>query len=259
MPVLDRQSFGSANSTKPCHPERSLAMSEANRQTESKDPVLAGITTADPRNSKRVALRGAVIAALAILTIPAQSQTSRNFPGPKSELASPDGRYVIQNVDPSQHDANRNSANCTTSLHNEEYDHFLFLKDKVTGKSRQIYQYGRGVSVVWSPDSGHLAINDYAGSDYTETSIFSVEAAVPKIDVQKELYAKGDVTLAGDHEYFGVAYWIDNRRVVVHHWGYGNGGPGYCECYVYTLKGAAHRCARQPNRSDDEFCERTTP
>jgi hypothetical protein len=32
---------------KPCHPERSLAMSEANRQTKSKDLMFAGATTGD--------------------------------------------------------------------------------------------------------------------------------------------------------------------------------------------------------------------
>lgn len=34
-----------------CHPERSLAMSEANRQTKSKDLVSAGTTTAAARSS----------------------------------------------------------------------------------------------------------------------------------------------------------------------------------------------------------------
>ena len=34
----------------PCHPERSLAMSEANRQTESKDLVPAGATPGNQGN-----------------------------------------------------------------------------------------------------------------------------------------------------------------------------------------------------------------
>lgn len=34
-----------------CHPERSMAVSEANRHTESKDPVLVGATTGKAGNS----------------------------------------------------------------------------------------------------------------------------------------------------------------------------------------------------------------
>ena len=41
---------------KPCHPERSLAMSEAIRQTESKDPYHPDATRCDERNF-RIAVR----------------------------------------------------------------------------------------------------------------------------------------------------------------------------------------------------------
>jgi hypothetical protein len=217
-------------------------MSEAHRQTQSKDPVPAGSITGAKRHSRSAACRQLILGVVAVVVIPSLAQVSRNFPGPKSELTSPNVRYVIQNVD-----------------HNEEYKHFLFLKDKATGTSRQVYEYGRSASVVWSPDSRHSAINDYAGSDYTETSIVSVDEKTPSIDVRKEINSKSDVTLSGDHEYFGVAYWIDNRRVVVHHSGYGNGGPTYCECFVYVLNGRVRKCTRQPDPSDDDFCERTTP
>jgi len=242
MLVLDRQSPGSTNSPKRCHPERSLAMSKANRQTKSKDPVPAGGTTGDMRNSHPGAWRTLALAGLALVAIPSLAQTSKRFPGPKSELTSPNGRYVLRNED-----------------HYENYKHFIFLKDKTAGKSREVYEYGRSATVVWSPDSQHFAINDYAGSDYTETTILSVDEGVPKIDVQEEVARKGDVTLGGDHEYFGVAYWVDDRRVVIHHWGYGNGDPVYCECYIYTLNGPVRKCTRQPNPTDDDFCERTTP
>ncbi len=39
---------------KSCHPERSLVESEANRQTESKDPLLSGRGTGDERNFRIV-------------------------------------------------------------------------------------------------------------------------------------------------------------------------------------------------------------
>jgi len=177
-----------------------------------------------------------------LLSVVSFSQTSRRFPGKKSELTSPDGRWVLQDVHRDQGP-----------------NHSIFLKDRTSGKTRKICDYERGVGLVWSPDSRRFALNDYGGSDYTETNIFSIDDAVSKIDVQKEIQDKSDVKLGGDHEYFGVAYWVDKRRVVVHHWGYGNGDPVYCECYVYTLNGSVRRCAQQPNPVDDDFCERTTP
>ncbi len=44
----------SSNTERPCHPERSLAESEANRQTQSKDPVFASVTTGPEGNSRAV-------------------------------------------------------------------------------------------------------------------------------------------------------------------------------------------------------------
>lgn len=183
-----------------------------------------------------------MLSLIAILAMQAQSQVSRDFPGKKSEITAPDGQYVVQNVD-----------------HNEDYRHVLFLKNKATGKVRQVYEYTRGVSVVWSPDSRHFAIDDGAGSDYTETRILSVDESIPEIDVQKEIDDKAKNLPGGHHEYFYVAYWIDPLRVVVYHWGYGGEDPNaFCECYVYRLNSLVRKCARQPKDSD-RACQQAIP
>jgi hypothetical protein len=58
---------------------------------------------------------------------------------------------------------------------------------------------------------------------------------------------------------FYVAYWIDPRRVVVYHWGYGGEDPnGFCGCYVYWLNGPVRKCARQPKDSD-RACQQAIP
>jgi hypothetical protein len=237
------KTLSSSKTNSLCHPERSLAIREANRKAKSKDPVPTGAIIGDTRNSRFTNRISLLVTALLIASaLSSRAQTSRNFPGPKPELTSPNGRYAIQNVD-----------------HNAHYHHFLFLKDKTTGKSRQVYEYGRGASVVWSPDSHHFAIDDGAGSDYTETKILSVEEGLPEIDVQKEIEDKAQNVPGGHHEYFYVAYWIDPRRVVVYHWGYGGEAPSaFCECYVYRLNGLARRCARQP-RDSDRACQLATP
>jgi hypothetical protein len=207
--------------------------------------VPAGSITGAKRHSRSDACRQLILGVVAVVVIPSLAQVSRNFPGPKSELTSPNGRYVIQNVD-----------------HNEEYKHFLFLKDKATGTSRQVYEYGRSASVVWSPDSLHLAINDYAGSNVAETYIFSIDETVPKINVRDELVHKGKVVPPGGHDYFGVARWLDGQRVVVHFWGHSDDSSAraICQCYIYTLGGPVVRCAHQPNGNDpEELCGSITP
>ena len=65
------------------------------------------------------------------------------FPGKRSELPSPDGHYVLVNVDSDR----------------EPY-HSIILKEKSTSTTRKISDYGRSATVVWAPDSRHFALND---------------------------------------------------------------------------------------------------
>jgi len=221
-------------------------MSEAHRQTQSKDPGPACTTTGTARNSPIAARVAMTLAGLIVLfTLTAPAQISRNFPGLKSEIGSPDGRFVIQNVD-----------------HNDDRQHFLLLKDETTGKSREVYEYGRNATVAWSPDSRYFAINDYAGSNFTETYIFSIDETTPKINVQDELLHKGKVIPTGGHDYFGVVRWLDGQRVVIHHWGHSDDPPAkaFCECYLYTLHGSVVKCSHQPKSDDPErLCGNITP
>jgi hypothetical protein len=57
MSVSERESFSSGTTLNPCHPERSLAMGEAHRQTESKDPLRADTTSAHARSFLKVLFR----------------------------------------------------------------------------------------------------------------------------------------------------------------------------------------------------------
>lgn len=227
-------------------------MSEANRQTKSKDLMLVGRIQGNNRSSD-----GApwviLILLLFLSLIPTAffAQTARKFPGTKSELASPDKRWVLQDIDRDQ-----------------EPNHSIFLKDTTTGKTRKICDYERSASVVWSPDSRHFALNDYAGSNFSETSVLSVDETVPKIDVQDEILDQDErlrerITLVGlGHDYFGVVRWLDAHRVVVHHWGHNDEPPlgDFCACYVYTLGGTVQKCAHEPKASDLEgLCSKTTP
>jgi hypothetical protein len=174
-----------------------------------------------------------------------QTQTGRRFPGKKPELASPDGRWVLQNVDRDQ-----------------EPHHSIFLKDKTTGKTRKICDYGRSASVIWSPDSRHFALNDYAGSNYAEASIITVDETRPTIKLQDVILDKYGAATDWGHEYFGTVRWLDAQRVVIHDWGHKDEPPlgDSCVCYVYALGGSVRKCAHQPKGSDlEQLCWKTTP
>ncbi len=51
MPRSNRRCFRSSTALDLCHPERSLAIREANRQTKSKDPLSAHIAAGNARVS----------------------------------------------------------------------------------------------------------------------------------------------------------------------------------------------------------------
>ena len=190
-----------------------------------------------PKNS--VVIIAAVTLAFLLLSTSGYSQSKyARFPDDRS-VSSPDGRYILINVDSGR-----------------EPNHYsILLKDKTAGKTSKIYEYGRSATAVWAPDSRHFAINDYAGSDFTNTYIIAVDGITPRIDLQKEISQQIDLP-GGDHEYFGVARWLDERRVVVHHWGHDSDRRSeFCGCYTYTLNGRVERCAKQPRNN----CEELTP
>jgi hypothetical protein len=228
------------NTPNACHPERSLATSEANRQTQSKDPLHGG---AAKRPRACTWMMSILLTFLLLLPIMSFGQAVTRFPGLKSELASPDRRWVLQNLDRDQ-----------------EPHHSILLKSNATGKTRKICDYERHASVIWSPDSRYFALNDYAGSDFSDASIISVDETVSTIKVQDEILRKGGSAKGGDQENFGVARWLDARRVVVHNWGHGEPAPGVCICYVYALNDSVQKCVHQPKGAGlEELCSKTTP
>jgi hypothetical protein len=177
-----------------------------------------------------------LVVMLAFFSMPLLAQSAATFPGKRSQLASPDKRYVLENIEHAQ----------------EPYSDSIVLRDKTTGKSRKITDYSRSIGVIWSPDSRHFALNNHAGSDYTETTILSVDETSPKIDVQNAIEQRSNLQDAG-HEYFGVARWLDAHRVLTYHWGHADEAHyEYCECYILDLNGGVKRCAHQPTGADLE-------
>jgi hypothetical protein len=153
------------------------------------------------------------------------------FPGPQAQLQSPDRRYVLENLDS-----------------DKEPHHTLRLKNSETGAVRTLCNYPRHVSVLWSPDGKKLVVNDYAGSDFSKTLIFSADQDSPPQDVGAQLLeslkdSPDRRSLADNHHvYFAVSSWEGNEAVKVKVWGHGEVDPkGFSRLYQYTLDGSFRR------------------
>jgi hypothetical protein len=153
------------------------------------------------------------------------------FPGPRAAAISPDGRYAVENVDS-----------------DKEPHHTLMLRNLETGTVRLLYSYPRHVSVLWSPNGQKLAVNDYAGSNFSKSLIFFVDQRGSAVDVRAKLFeflkdAGARRAVSGnDHVYVVVLGWRGNDAVKVRVRGYGNVDPkGFTQFYWYTLGGSLQR------------------
>jgi hypothetical protein len=160
---------------------------------------------------------------------------------------SPDRHYEIENVI------------CSKGTN----ERALVLHNVNSGVRRTLYTYTRDATVLWSPDSHYVAINDYAGSDYTNNLVYSVDKNEPPINLQKQL-DRGlpehwrEIPEA-DHLYMSVLRWRPRRQVEFLVWGHGGeDSKGFCQCYLLSLTGKVGRCQlRIPKSDPEDYCERT--
>lgn len=146
------------------------------------------------------------------------------FPGKVSQVASPDGRFVLRNVD-----------------YDQEPYHVLYLGDVRRKTEEKLLAYGRVASALWSPDGRALLVNDYGGSDYSNCLVFLFGDGRTRIDVQAKLREQlgGDQTLFRNHHvYIEGVTWLGRSTVEVKVSGYGDVDPkGFTRFYEYPLGG----------------------
>jgi len=158
-------------------------------------------------------------------------------------VLSPDRRYEVENLVCSKSTNER-----TLVLHNVD-----------SGARRTLYTYTREATVLWSPDSHYVAINDYAGSDYTNNLVYSVDQSEPPIDLRKQLDRSlpehGLEIPEADHLYMSAIKWLSHEQLEFLVWGHG-GGKGFCRCYLLSLTGSAGQCQlRVPKSNPEAYCE----
>lgn len=184
-----------------------------------------------------------------LLAMPAVGQTPDCVPSGRSagpSVTSPDGRYEVLNVF------------CSSQTNERELA--LVLRNVKSGESRTLYTYERNATVLWSPDSRRIAINDYAGSDYTNNVVVSVDQSAPTIDLKKWLLqSKPKQNILGsDHLYLSANEWKSESEIQLLAWGHDSGRKvGFCRCFLVTLGGSIQQCRLSVTGDDsEEHCDK---
>lgn len=154
-----------------------------------------------------------------------------SFPGARSDAASPDGRFSIKNSDNDLQDP----------------AHSLTLVDRQNGSVINIYQYERGVDVLWSPASNAFVVNDHEGSNISHPVLFREPWSKDYTDLRKQLIVylrsanEAKSALDNHHVYFTAQRWLSSKQILCELTGYGDANPkGFTKHYVYKL-GAGFR------------------
>jgi hypothetical protein len=131
---------------------------------------------------------------------PAIASPIVKFPYNVKGAESPDGRYLVFNLN-----------------HEEQtLAHTLELRDKKTGLSKKVLDYGRHVEVGWSSDSRFFYVNDYLGSD--EVTCFIVDSADgASLDLRPFVDAiidKRDAIWSNHHRFLTCKSWKEGQVTV---------------------------------------------
>jgi hypothetical protein len=151
---------------------------------------------------------------------------SVSFPD-NSQAVSPDGRYVVVDVD---------------SL--SEHYHTVFLTDLQFNTRRKLFNYDRNIDVLWSPDSKLLAVTDYGDSNFSRCSVISVDEKIAVISVLDQLFR----SLSGSdrkrlerlqnnhHFYVAASAWTGPEKLRLKVWGNGDADPkGFIRYYTVLI------------------------
>lgn len=174
---------------------------------------------------RRAILLLAVLILIRMAPAVAQRLTTKPISFPEhSQAVSPSGRYLITAVDS-----------------DSEPHHTIFLNDRRLKTRRVLFSYGRGIEILWNPDSKSFVLNDYAGSDYSECRIISVDEKAESINVWdkivKDATAKEKRSLIENHHvYIAAKEWIGSKTLKVKVWGYGEvDRDGFTRYYLYEM------------------------
>jgi hypothetical protein len=182
---------------------------------------------------------------IAVIAISSLAWAQDCVPGKRAfrqPVTSPDGLYRVSNVF------------CSDQAH--DGDLVLVLRNLKSGKRRILYTYDRDATVLWSPDSRWIVINDFAGSDYTNNLLVSVDQKGPPIDLKERLLRSEpkQSVLKSDHLYIAAIEWESESEIKLLAYGHDSGRSiSFCRCFQMSLEGKAEQC-HVPNPEDEDYC-----
>ena len=138
------------------------------------------------------------------------------FPG-DGALRSPDGRFLLVNVDPEEKDPVLGEA------------HALYLLDLKAGATRRLMVYARHIDACFSPDGKHLLLTDWLGSDAAEVRLYRLGATAERVNLDPwilPLKRQNPTRRHANHRYLQALGWEDAKTFRLLWWGYGPEGRG---------------------------------
>lgn len=112
-----------------------------------------------------------------------KSTNAVRFPGPVSELKSPNGLYTVKNIDKSIGNIPENKYLVLPGKDTNIDRHYLLFLQKDRKETVVLKSYCRDVDILWSPDSSAFIVNDYVGSNLTIPYLFRVNDLPHPVDV----------------------------------------------------------------------------
>lgn len=155
------------------------------------------------------------------------------FPGKQIELRSPSGQYVLINRD----------------YESGDFNHALFVRGP-NGAERRVYTYDRHVTVLWSPASEFLVVNDRKSSDVGTAILITVSDGA-SIDLMEQVtkQPKGFTYDKYHHVFLTGERWLGKKALLLRLTGHGEAKPREFEhWYSYTVGGKTARM-QKPSKS----------
>jgi hypothetical protein len=177
--------------------------------------------------SRRLWKETLVLFSVALAPLLTRAQAQDCVPSVRSAgppVSSPDGRFEVLRVF------------CSTQTNERQL--VVVLRDIKSGASRTLYTYDRAATMVWSPDSRWIAINDFAGSDYTNNVVFSIDPGTQPIDLKQRLLESTPKQriFGSDHLYLSATEWKSVGEIQLLAWGHDSGTKrNFCRCLFFVI------------------------
>ncbi|HME37120.1 MAG TPA: hypothetical protein VKF84_17940 [Candidatus Sulfotelmatobacter sp.] len=187
----------------------------------------------------RVHRTGLCVASVLVFNILAQAVPYAVFPK-AGQLPSPDGRFVVRNIDP-----------VAPASEYVGTFHSLFLEDTASGRTRKLCDYVGVAALAWTRNNS-LIMTEYLSKHTSRVRIFSADEARDPVVIDQSLLTRlVPVDLRpqireNDHV-FVEASQIEGQMLTLGVWGYGrhdaNGFRWRCQ---YSLLEGSISCQETP-------------